>query len=82
MILLLNGPELLIPLLEIASLVIIIPWQSFTAKHYLVEVEGAHQGGRLKKTHVICVSSHNKRVYHKVKYDRPGECSPEKDCLR
>ena len=19
---------------------------------------------------------------HKVKYDRPGECSPEKDCLR
>ena len=20
--------------------------------------------------------------YHKVKYDRPGECSPEKDCLR
>ena len=20
--------------------------------------------------------------FHKVKYDRPGECSPEKDCLR
>ena len=23
-----------------------------------------------------------KSNYHKVKYDRPGECSPEKDCLR
>ena len=21
-------------------------------------------------------------IYHKVKDDRPGECSPEKDCLR
>ena len=21
-------------------------------------------------------------TFHKVKYDRPGECSPEKDCLR
>ena len=21
-------------------------------------------------------------IYYKVKYDRPGECSPEKDCLR
>ena len=21
-------------------------------------------------------------ISHKVKYDRPGECSPEKDCLR
>ena len=24
----------------------------------------------------------NKNSNHKVKYDRPGECSPEKDCLR
>ena len=24
----------------------------------------------------------NKYLHHKVKYDRPGECSPEKDCLR
>ena len=63
MILLLNGPELLIPLLEIASLVIIGSWQPFTAKHYLVKVEGDHQGGRLQKTHVICVSLHNKKVY-------------------
>jgi len=62
MILLLNGPELLIPLLKIASLVISRSWQSFTAKHYLVEVEGDHQGGRLQKTHVICVSLHNKKV--------------------
>ena len=21
-------------------------------------------------------------ISHKVKYDRPGECSPEEDCLR
>ena len=24
----------------------------------------------------------NLYTYHKVKYDRPGECSPETDCLR
>ena len=24
----------------------------------------------------------NNIKYLKVKYDRPGECSPEKDCLR
>ena len=24
----------------------------------------------------------NMLLFHKVKYDRPGECSPEKDCLR
>ena len=23
-----------------------------------------------------------KLVFHSVKYDRPGKCSPEKDCLR
>ena len=28
------------------------------------------------------VNGLNQESYHKVKYDRPGECSPEKDCLR
>ena len=32
------------------------------------------------KTSVLSFS--NMAGYYKVKYDRPGECSPEKDCLR
>ena len=32
--------------------------------------------------YVEILKSWNMIKNHKVKYDRPGECSPEKDCLR
>ena len=30
----------------------------------------------------LLIRNGNTKNNHKVKYDRPGECSPEKDCLR
>ena len=37
----------------------------------------SHLVPEIFKIFVLC-----KLGTHKVKYDRPGECSPEKDCLR